>query len=159
MKNKLSLVKEYRINNNPRIDQWVKTHLLGFLIKNPLQKDHNEITHILDFLKSDESPKRITRLGYKDAKIAAEKWVEKLTKNVNEYELDEKDIKTVKRYHNGYRWVELLSEQSYKREGSKMGHCVASYWSRPEKIYSLRDEKNQPHCTVEITKKNKKIGS
>lgn len=30
-----------------------------------------------------------------------------------------------------------------------MSHCVASYYGRNAKIYSLRDSKNKPHCTIE----------
>ena len=30
-----------------------------------------------------------------------------------------------------------------------MSHCVASYYGRDVEIYSLRDKKNLPHCTLE----------
>lgn len=158
MKKDLSNVKNYREKNNSKLDKWVTTHLSAFIFKNPDQKDHNEITHILDFLKSEKAPKRITRLGYEDAKILADKWLDFLSKNknINELEIIEKDIKLIKSYDNGYKWVALESEESYKREGVKMGHCVATYYRKPSAIYSLRDEKNHPHCTVEIVQKKNK---
>jgi hypothetical protein len=36
-----------------------------------------------------------------------------------------------------------------------MSHCVASYYGRDVEIYSLRDNKNLPHCTVEENKQVK----
>lgn len=150
MKKDYGIVLEFRQENNKRLDNWVKTHLFGFLMKNKDKKDHNEITHILDFLNSKEAPKRITRMGYVEAKIAAHKWVAKLNKNFVEDEIIEHDIHTVRKYPNGYNWVKLQTHEAYKREGSKMGHCVADYYGKETQIYSLRDELNLPHCTVEI---------
>ncbi|WP_353889043.1 PcfJ domain-containing protein [uncultured Flavobacterium sp.] len=45
--------------------------------------------------------------------------------------------------------VTLKSESSYIREGKLMSHCVGSYYGRDKIIYSLRDSKNNPHCTIE----------
>lgn len=42
-----------------------------------------------------------------------------------------------------------ISQSAYNREGKLMSHCVASYYGRNVAIYSLRDSKNQPHCTIE----------
>ena len=53
MKKNLNNVKEYRDKNSSRIDKWVTTHLSAFILKNSDQKNHNEITHIIDFLNLD----------------------------------------------------------------------------------------------------------
>jgi len=53
-------------------------------------------------------------------------------------------------YKDGFNIVKLISEDSYKREGKLMSHCVASYANKESEIFSLRDAKNNPHCTIEI---------
>lgn len=57
---------------------------------------------------------------------------------------------------NGFTWVLLRSENSYLREGILMRHCVKEYykWNGETLIYSLRDEKNLPHATLEIREVN-----
>ena len=52
-------------------------------------------------------------------------------------------------FKDGFKFVLLKSESAYAREGKIMSHCAASYFGRNSKIYSLRDENNNPHCTIE----------
>jgi hypothetical protein len=50
-----------------------------------------------------------------------------------------------------YRVVKLISENAFKREGNLMKHCVGSYYGRENMvIFSLRDDQNKPHCTMEM---------
>jgi hypothetical protein len=68
----------------------------------------------------------------------------------------EGDIKTVLDFGDGYKIVELLTQNALKLEGPKMGHCVGggAYDDGVEKgttkIFSLRDKNNEPHVTFEI---------
>ena len=134
---------------NDRIDTWIDTHVIPYSRKNKI--DQSELEHIIDFLKSKESPKKITRLGYTQALESAEKWVEKINKKSS---VDESLSDIDKVFSNdNYYWVKLKTEQSFKREGKLMGHCVASYFNRNCDIYSLRDKKNNPHCTIEVNSK------
>lgn len=52
-------------------------------------------------------------------------------------------------------WVKLTSAAALNREGRLMQHCVGSYAKKVEAnhttIYSLRDARNVPHVTVELT--------
>ena len=57
-----------------------------------------------------------------------------------------------------FKWVMVFSQKALEREGKLMSHCVGSYCdlvkSGHSKIYSLRDKKNEPHCTVEVSGKS-----
>ena len=86
-------------------------------------------------------------------------WFDSLNKFVNltgdkNQEMTSEDMHHVIDYDNG-AWVELKSEKSLGIEGKLMGHCVGGYASRvaggETKIFSLRDNDNQPHVTVEVT--------
>jgi hypothetical protein len=52
------------------------------------------------------------------------------------------------------KWVEVQTPEALNIEGKLMQHCVGSYAERVSngriKILSLRDSKNQPHCTLEV---------
>lgn len=58
-------------------------------------------------------------------------------------------------FPDGWRIVQLVPENA-EAEGSKMGHCIGTYKDRIEKgevvAYSLRDPKNEPHVTFNVTK-------
>ena len=112
-------------------------------------KNLSEAEHIIDFLIA----KRFESLewaSYDLLRKKAEKWIRLLNANVKT--IDEEygtDIKTVLDFENGFRFVKLISEKAYRREGALMSHCVASYFGKEKDIYSLRDEFNKPHCTIE----------
>jgi hypothetical protein len=54
-------------------------------------------------------------------------------------------------------WCELTTPEALDREGKLMGHCVGSYAdlvrSQHVRIFSLRDAKNHPHVTLEISQR------
>jgi uncharacterized membrane-anchored protein YhcB (DUF1043 family) len=135
--------------NNSEIRNWINTTLAKRLKKLP--EDQSEIEHILDYLASDLAPKRLQKMSYEQARIATQKWQSLLSKKGAELEDGPEDVKVIKRYKSGLRLVQLVSQDSYKREGTLMGHCVASYYgSRSCKVYSLRDFDNKPHATIEV---------
>ena len=107
-----------------------------------------EVEHILDYLASDKRPRRLNRATYNQMKSNATKWTASLAKKGNH--LDDADgVETVLDFGDGFRFVKLVSKEAYEREGYLMRHCVASYYGRDVTIYSLRDNQNQPHCTIE----------
>ena len=63
---------------------------------------------------------------------------------------------TVKQFENGYRIVKLTSPSALRREGVAMGHCIGQraydgkFKSRKFEYYSLRDQRNEPHATIEV---------
>lgn len=56
-----------------------------------------------------------------------------------------------------FKWVQLLTQKDCEEEGQAMGHCVAghsSIWNKSSYAFSLRDEFNRPHLTLEARKEN-----
>lgn len=126
---------------------WIEGPLSAWVKKKG--ENQQEIEHIIDFLASDDRPKRLTYLSYEAAVEKAEKWVEALAKKASEIKEGPEDTKTVLDFGDGFKIVQLVGENSYQYEGAMMHHCVASYFGRNSEIYSLRDPNNIPHCTIE----------
>lgn len=115
----------------------------------------DKIDHVIDYLKSDEAPKRLDALTVPEAMKQADAWTKMLTKKkVNPLDAAEGE-EIIKKYSDGFTWRKLTNEAALSREGTEMGHCVGSYWREVEsgktQIYSLRDNKNQPHVTIEVS--------
>lgn len=82
---------------------------------------------------------------------------QRTTKN---YKEDEEEKNVVFKY-NQYKIVDIKNKHDLVIEGTKMGHCVgtAGYSSKLSdtyKILSVRDEKNEPHATIELDGKSLK---
>jgi hypothetical protein len=125
-------------------NQWehVLPGLMDYMVANPDQ--------IVDF----------QRVSYPDMLSKNQAWHDRLKaemkKNANK-EFDEDRIEEYRSYLDGFKWVKVIGPKSLEREGKIMGHCVGSYAEQVKEenvfIYSLRDEDNRPHVTVEVTKK------
>lgn len=118
-----------------------------------------DLEHCLDYFHSKEVPsKNITSIGVEQAIKKAKKWVEKLNKQAIKNVETEQDIEIVETYNDGFKFVKLLSKDAYQREGKLMSHCVASYYGKNNvAIYSLRDQLNKPHCTIEFLQSGEEI--
>lgn len=120
------------------------------------QLDNNSISHMIDWLESDDAfrhRKRLFRMAVPDAFIMSIKWTDKLNKNFKK-NIDKKEegVLLILNLNNGYSIVKLESRYSYQREGSAMSHCSSTYYDRKDtSLYSLRDSENNPHCTIEIS--------
>ena len=125
-------------------------------IKNQLKKhldshneDQTEIEHILDYLYSNPTVD-ISKIWYKTIAEKANKWNKKLQENVDmSDEVVGVDYNIVLDFWDWFKIVKLLSKKAYQREGKLMSHCVGSYYGKNKDIYSLRDSRNNPHCTME----------
>jgi hypothetical protein len=135
---------------------WVETVLKNkFKNKNLNQ---TEVEHILDYLISKDAPKRLLKMSYAAALSNADKWSKAKQKKGRNLEDTDKDIKTIHEFDFGFKIVKLLSESAYKREGFLMRHCLGGYsLSGDRDIYSLRDKKNEPHCTLEVLKNRDEV--
>ncbi|KKN37449.1 hypothetical protein LCGC14_0763520 [marine sediment metagenome] len=120
-----------------------------------------EVEHTVDYLNSLERGE-ITRIAVPDAIKQADEWTKRLIKQGEKVHEEEGSTKLVMELPNGFGVVRLITDDAFKREGAKMGHCVGSYCSGFEEgryeIYSLRDNKNDPHGTIEISGKGKLLG-
>lgn len=132
----------------PEVLDWLDRNLRNYLAKN--EEDVGEIEHIIDYLNSPESPTRLTRMSYIEAKNNSATWLKQLIKKGNEIVEQLGDIRVEIDFKDGFNLVELVGKSAYEREGSLMSHCVSSYSDRDCKVYSLRDAENKPHCTIEV---------
>lgn len=109
----------------------------------------SEIEHVLDFLYATK--KKYTWINLGTILKKADSWNKKLIANASkkDNEIEWEDYEVIKDFKDWFRFVKLISEECYKREWSLMWHCVWSYYWRDVEIYSLRDKKNLPHCTIE----------
>lgn len=140
----------------------------------------NEIYHILDWYVEhvNENPRfNIFSMNLDQALRASEVWHEELSnqtpgaayskiKKENGKIVDPNvvmiyDAETVKSLglpeeYNDWMMVKLTQERDFDAEGRNMGHCVGTnnYYGLHQQgisdTYSLRDESNKPHATVEI---------
>ena len=140
----IQYIKEFQ-EGNPHGMYFVNNQLKDHLKGNA--ENQAEIEHILDYVYSCK--KTFKSLGYKTIKEKADAWSRRLqakasTKNTEKEGVDYETVFKVRTY----RFVKLLSKSAYAREGKLMSHCVSSYYGRDDEIYSLRDAKNRPHCTI-----------
>lgn len=142
---------EYKhLAKNEEVKYWIEHNLVNYLKKH--EENLTEIEHIIDYLNSDKAPKRLKSMSYAEAKSNTKKWNDSLIKKAGNIVETDQDVKVLKRYPNGFQFVRLKNKPAFEREGNLMRHCVASYHDKENvKIYSLRDSKNQPHCTIEVT--------
>jgi len=139
----LTYIKEFQ-GNNPSCIFFVENQLAKHLEDNP--EDQTEIEHILDYIYSTN---KTFKIGYKTIKEKADKWNSKLqNQKIKDTEKEGVDYEVVKKWRSGFKMVKLISKDSYNREGKTMSHCVSSYYGKDDEIYSLRDKKNMPHCTL-----------
>ena len=145
MKKYLDFIREFH-DNNPIEIEFVNNHLKKHLVNNP--ENQNEIEQILDFLYSEKID--ISKVWYTVLLEKTEKWHKKLQSvSSKDNEVEWTDYETYLDFWDGFKFVKLISKSCYEREGKLMSHCVASYFWRNSTIYSLRDSKNLPHCTIE----------
>lgn len=149
-----TLLSQYKQQaKNDEVRNWVETVLPARDRKN-LPMEQTEVEHIIDFLNSDKAPTRLSKMSYDQAKAGAEKWTKTLIKKADNIVETDEDVKVILRSRKtGFRLVRLIGEAAFKREGALMRHCVGSYASKKDvEIYSLRDAKNEPHCTIEVVR-------
>tara|TARA_Y100000034_G_C6909755_1_gene423766 strand:- start:2682 stop:3650 length:969 start_codon:yes stop_codon:yes gene_type:complete len=145
---------------NEAIEFWINHNFKNWS-KNNNVEDLN-FSVIMMWLKSEDSArhrKRIDRLSVRDAMHLSNKWLNKK----NEIDIlkdDSSFTDTVMVFKKGFKIVKINNPLAYKREGLLMKHCLKDDFitmSLSSSIYSLRDEKNNPHCTIEICKKRREV--
>lgn len=140
---------------NKEIEYFVNTVIAKRIKENKFELSETE--HILDYLKSDKAPKRLRKMSYAQAYRKTMEWNNSLIKkglNIKETETDIEIIYDFKD-SNGMKLVKLIGKSAYEKEGAMMRHCVASYFNRKDlDIYSLRDNNNLSHCTLEVSNEN-----
>jgi len=106
---------------------------------------------VFDYLEFNEIDPLQSQMTYGDAKEQSEQW------HIERYQKKEKSKYitpvTAGEPVGDMFMVELIPEDE-EAEGINMQHCVGEmcHVSETNKIYSLRDKKNNPHVTIEINK-------
>ena len=127
----------------------------------------DEIRHTIDYFISLEPNdlKKIDREPYRVIKQKVQEWQNDNEADLNDNEKEDiekkklvrgKDYKDIKQV-GGMKWVKLLSPESKVVEGKFMGHCVGGPAYVNKDIYSLWDNKNRSHVTVESDDNKKTI--
>ncbi|MCW9002403.1 MAG: PcfJ domain-containing protein [Rhodospirillales bacterium] len=117
-----------------------------------------EAGRVLDWIGSLHSidPRLFRKIGkirYEDARSKSCKWHESLSQREGrDVRDDPSGIEAVLSFDDGWGWVRLTTTEALVYEGAMMRHCVGdgAYDRMRTEIYSLRDENNEPHCTVEF---------
>ena len=136
---------------NEEVSYWVNHNLKNYLEKSKNVENVSEIEHAIDYLNSADAPKRLRKMSYREAIEASKRWLKtQIKKGSDLEEVEDVDFEVVLDFNDGFKLVLLKSELAYKREGFLMGHCVASFFGRDSKVYSLRDSRNMPHCTMNL---------
>ena len=147
---------------------------------NPIYSIQRELDHVYDWYCEyiDENPRfNIFSMSLDNALQASNEWHEELANQTtgNKFTkikklngkivdpnvvmvFDEDTINSLGLSKEYVDWmiVKLTVESDFRLEAGIMGHCLATnrYFDKYEKggceIYSLRDESNQPHTTIEI---------
>ena len=133
---------------NKKVMGWLKTTLSNYVKKNEVQIVEAE--HIIDYLCQNEVVK-INMMSYPQAVKKSEKWTLMLQKQADKIIEKPDDAKVVFDFKDGFKVVQLIGKNAFIREGKLMRNCVASYFGKDTKIYSLRDKFNNSHCTMEVS--------
>jgi hypothetical protein len=144
------------IGVSSEVINWLNHTLANYLEKK--RAEISEVEHVIDYLAQNKV-KALHKMSYPQALAKTKKWVEKLNKQAGKIVESKKDTKVVLKLDKGFKVVQLIGENAYKREGMLMSSCVASYFGRDTKIYSLRDKNNNPHCTMEYGQQIKGKGN
>lgn len=144
------------LNSSEEIIQWLKTAGQKSLKENKISV--SDLEHVIDWMNSSTASKRLKKMSVKDAKRLSIEWMAKNKAKGRNLEDSKDDIKDFLKFKDGNKIVKLITNNAFKREGFLMSHCLGGYSIRNEyDIYSLRDGKNYPHATFEVSKNNKDI--
>ncbi len=140
---------------NDEILQWLES-----AAKRALKEDLVDIyalEHIIDWLNSNDAPSRLRKLSVKDAIRKSTQWTEANKKRGNSLKDKEDDLEVFMKV-DGFVIVKLLTKNAFLREGTLMSHCLGGYNPKGGvDIFSLRDNKNNPHATFEVRTEDKEV--
>lgn len=136
------------LNANSEVLWWISTVAKSALAKN--KTDESQLEHIIDWFLSGSAPKRLQKMSIEVAKKKTDEWMQRNITKGRAVKEEIGDLETFIDFGDGFKFVKLLTKNAYQKEGSLMSHCLGGY--KPNKdfsIYSLRDAKGHPHCTIE----------
>lgn len=136
--------------------KWVDHVLKPYLECNP--EVQSDIEHILDFLDSKKTLPNYKKLKYEIAFSHSKNWIATLNFKAASISEDITDIEDILDFEDGFKLVRLIGKKAFQREGREMSHCIGSYNpGHQNEHYSIRDSKNMPHGTIEVSRSNNSI--
>ncbi len=100
------------------------------------------------------------RIPFEQARLHSMRWHRRLAaRRDDDPDDDPAGVAPVLTTGSGRHWVRLTTRAALDYEGRRMGHCVGegAYDSFRSHIYSLRDVRNRPHCTVEYDPSRRRV--
>ena len=118
--------------------------------------NQNEMLYIKDFIDGSGDNFDFSKYTWDQLMFEANQWhEEKFYKEAPDLKLKYKTNDVVYSFKNGYHIVSVTDPEDLETEGKTMQHCVGGYCdlvaSGGTKIYSLRDQNNDPHATMETS--------
>jgi len=118
--------------------------------------NRNDIILVYDWAKKEKP--NIFELSFIEALEQSKQWHEKLptekSLSKQEEEQAEEDERIIFRCSDKKHFFMLLTPEELEREGKLMRNCVGGYKNKitngQSLIISLRDDKNNPHVTMEV---------
>lgn len=110
-----------------------------------------------DFAATDKRWTRLDRVNFETAASAAAMWFCDVQSNLWDYVKDQPPVVYSFDDGSGFYWVKMVTPLHFERESRLMNHCVGNgsyynlYKSGDCSYYSLRDRRNEPHATMEVT--------
>jgi hypothetical protein len=143
----LSTVQSIPIDMDKLETEWLGNQLA----KQPV--DLNHLGFILDWARGTGTSLKM--LSYDKAHLEADLWHANFKSTEIADSAGYKTKNVVYKFPDGYTIVKVTNAADLKLEGELMGHCVGTYEYKVDtgksNIYSLRDPKNAPHVTIEIS--------
>jgi len=133
------------------------THIKDWLVS---AKHHNEA--FLQDLDNKGRPRSLVGMDIDSAYNAADRYFAKLNKKLKVKE-EKDDTKTIMTFDDGYKIVQMLTENALDCESQEMGHCIghgsydAELKSGDDLFYSLRDANNKAHATLHVQKSDNSL--
>jgi hypothetical protein len=118
---------------------------------------NNDVRYIADYLNGEvpgEIPSNFYNSEFSEVMDLAGAWHDELKRGIK-YTGEYRHKEVVYEFDNGFTIVDINTEHDLEIEGDLMGHCVGGYCDDVAEgimtIYSLRDKRNKPHATIEVT--------
>ena len=146
-----SITEIGRLCGTNKYDVWIGREISKNI--SLLNQQHN-FQFIIDWAKKEKPD--IFSLNFEEAMNASKEWHDnfKTTGKYRIFEEDKDEERVVYVSKNKKFFFMLLNPDELEIEGDIMKNCVSSYKSKLIKgqslILSMRDNKNQPHVTIEI---------
>lgn len=138
------------MTEDEKVNYWIEHNLANYL--KDYKVEGTELKRMISWLRSPSANKnrrQIKKLSVQTALNLSQAWADSLDKKASRVE-NLSNIETIHTFSNNYTIVKLTGRSAFQREGKLMKHCVSFYNLANQEILSLRDELNNPHCTIEV---------